>query len=188
MELLRILDENVEGVLQLQQETQYAHADAALRSLLGAPRHLPLLTFQELLYEILPDDVCGPLVEAIRYFNVRFLSTDVQWNMDGTIATCLQLVRSANLLLAMIEHTQKLIDMQFNGPQDLDGDHRGWVAADYVHFLGGHTEFINDFNLFRARLLKIASRTSNDTKVVDTPGSVRPPGTAPRPARPDWPS
>ena len=49
--------------------------------------------------------------------------------MDGPIASSLQLVRSAVLLLTVLAGARNLIAIGFEGPLDLDEQRRGWIAA-----------------------------------------------------------
>ena len=93
-------------------------------------------------------------------FRDRFMTASMQWAMDGPIASSLQLVRSAVLLLTVLAGARNLIAIGFEGPLDLDEQRRGWIAADHLQFVHDYGEFLADLNRFRIRLIEWSSLPS----------------------------
>jgi len=137
---------------------RYLSADKQIGTALRAPMWtLPISDLDDALCQILPKKLCDQVIECVMAFRDRFMTAGMQWAMDGPIASSLQLVRSAVLLLTVLAGARNLIAIGFEGPLDLDEQRRGWIAADHLQFVHDYGEFLTDLNRFRSRLIEWSS-------------------------------
>lgn len=135
-------------------------AERRVKDALSPPRYLSITgtEIDKVLSGLLPPKISDQVVECVQTFCIRFFGSNVQWAMDGSLASAIKFVKASLLLSRVLANTRTLLEVQFSGPVDIDENRRGWIMADHLQFVTDYGEYMEDLNTFRIRFLEWSSR------------------------------
>jgi nucleoside 2-deoxyribosyltransferase len=83
---------------------------------------------------LLPRNIAEQFYRVLSSYYLRYFGLNVGWNSNPPLLGAINFFESTQLVLEVLTSMQKLIEMGYEGPIDLDERRKGWIAEDHIVF------------------------------------------------------